>query len=362
MTRRLAAVLTTVFISLFLVAAMAGCSGIKIKPMSEQSVREAATEAGVSREEVAVVVDGTVITQAQIDTAVADYRARRGLADNTAYTQYLKSAGMTDWDFRKRVILMKIDEVLIRHAADDMGITVDDKQIDQYIYDVMSRYPSTQAWINALTERGYTETSYREALVVSMISNMLAKAVLDEVVLTDQQITEYASVVAPSLVGKRSSHILFASNDYALASEVRRSIVEDGADFAEMARRYSVDGSAAEGGDMGWDSLTALDSVYQEELDRLEVGEVSPVFRSSCGLHIVVCTDVYTAPLLADGSIDISAIPYDLMESIKGEMADDLFAEMWENYLVGLENECLMAVFDKSGKQVSLLEIGIGVL
>lgn len=64
-----------------------------------------------------------------------------------------------------------------------------------------------------------------------------------------------------------------------------------GADFETLARRYSQDGSASKGGDLGW--LYPGDTVpeFEREMNQLQAGGVSPVFQSRFGFHIVQVVD-----------------------------------------------------------------------
>lgn len=63
------------------------------------------------------------------------------------------------------------------------------------------------------------------------------------------------------------------------------------ADFATLARRYSQDGSASKGGDLGW--LYPGDTVpeFEREMNQLQAGGVSPVFQSRFGFHIIQVVD-----------------------------------------------------------------------
>ena len=108
----------------------------------------------------------------------------------------------------------------------------------------------------------------------------------------------YAQMFASSYNGaKRSSHILFDSGDEATAQEVLEKINAGQLDFAEAAKQYSKDtGSAANGGDVGWDKLTTFVDEYQTALNDLDNGAVSGLVPSQFGIHIIKCTDVFTAP------------------------------------------------------------------
>lgn len=63
------------------------------------------------------------------------------------------------------------------------------------------------------------------------------------------------------------------------------------ADFESLAKRYSQDGSAAKGGDLGW--LYPGDTVpeFEREMNQLQAGAVSPVFQSRFGFHIIQVVD-----------------------------------------------------------------------
>ncbi len=68
---------------------------------------------------------------------------------------------------------------------------------------------------------------------------------------------------------------------------IRQRIVEGGEDFAELAAKFSDDGSARGGGDLGWAKRGKYVPEFEAAAFKLEKGEISPVFRSEFGFHIV---------------------------------------------------------------------------
>jgi putative peptidyl-prolyl cis-trans isomerase len=62
-----------------------------------------------------------------------------------------------------------------------------------------------------------------------------------------------------------------------------------GESFDALARKYSEDpGSAGKGGDIGWTELHTLDPYFANTVYRMNVvNQISPVFKSSFGYHIV---------------------------------------------------------------------------
>lgn len=76
------------------------------------------------------------------------------------------------------------------------------------------------------------------------------------------------------------------------ARELRREIDPKGADFADLARRYSEDASAAEGGDLGWAAPAELVPELAKAAFALDPGEVSGVVESPLGFHILEVVDL----------------------------------------------------------------------
>jgi peptidyl-prolyl cis-trans isomerase SurA len=67
----------------------------------------------------------------------------------------------------------------------------------------------------------------------------------------------------------------------------RRRIVEGGASFADLARDYSQDGSAKDGGDLGWANPGQFVPEFEEVLNTLQPNQVSQPFVSRFGAHLI---------------------------------------------------------------------------
>ncbi len=62
--------------------------------------------------------------------------------------------------------------------------------------------------------------------------------------------------------------------------------LREGADFAELARQHSQDGSASSGGDLGWLARGELAPLFEGPILRLGKGEVSAPIKSDNGYHL----------------------------------------------------------------------------
>lgn len=98
-----------------------------------------------------------------------------------------------------------------------------------------------------------------------------------------------------SLITQRlARHILIRPQDEMDIEDARlrlerlRERVVNGEDFAALAKSSSDDtGSAVEGGSLGWVNPGEMVPEFEEQLNKLAKGEVSPVFQSRFGWHIV---------------------------------------------------------------------------
>jgi len=88
-------------------------------------------------------------------------------------------------------------------------------------------------------------------------------------------------------------HILLKSSELITDHEIKarleiiRERILGGESFEELARTNSEDGSAKNGGDLGWQNPENLVPEFVKEMDKLAPDEVSPVFKSRFGWHII---------------------------------------------------------------------------
>ena len=85
----------------------------------------------------------------------------------------------------------------------------------------------------------------------------------------------------------RTSEVVSEADAQRRLRELRERIVTGGADFAEIARVNSADGSASRGGDLDW--LLPGDTVpeFERAMNALKIGEVSQPVKSPFGWHLI---------------------------------------------------------------------------
>lgn len=96
-----------------------------------------------------------------------------------------------------------------------------------------------------------------------------------------------------------AAHILVDSPEQAA---MLRSQLDEGADFAELAKQNSTDGAAPQGGDLGWFALTDMVEPFADAVAKMQDGEIAGPVQTRFGWHLIKLTEtrIAEAPKLED--------------------------------------------------------------
>ena len=308
----------TVGIAAVFAASLAACSG-----SSSGSNAAAATVNGVS------------IPESDITKTIESVRTQSGLDTEEAWGQFLVSNNMTPESVREQIIDSYVNQELIKSGAAELGVSVESSEVDTYVDSMKANFGDDDAWKEALQQAGFTEESYRESIETSLLQQKISAHFEESAEVTDKDILDSAKMYASYYDGaKRSSHILFDAGDEATAADVLAKIKSGELDFADAAKQYSKDSSAEKGGDVGWDRMTTFVTEYQEALDGLEVDQVSELVTSQYGIHIIKCTEVFTAPVELTS---LDQLPADFQETFKSMAASTKASTAYQEWLEKLK-------------------------
>ncbi|WP_208625985.1 peptidylprolyl isomerase [Paraburkholderia susongensis] len=111
--------------------------------------------------------------------------------------------------------------------------------------------------------------------------------------LVERRAGQGTSADAPKLVQTHVRHILLRVGDGMSEPQAREKLLEirneiaAGGDFAKFARTYSQDGSASQGGDLGWVSPGETVPEFERAMNSLQDGQISDPVRSEYGYHLI---------------------------------------------------------------------------
>lgn len=245
---------------------------------------------------VAATVNGSEIEEDTITKYIQDFRTSSDLTSDQDWANWMNENSLDPSTVRSQVIDYYTEVELKKQACDEKGITIDESQVDDKVNSMKANYSSDEEWENALNSAGINEDSYRQAIEEGLRDEALMNNVAgDSSDPDDAQVLEMLNTYYTMFDGaKRSSHILFSSDDEATAQQVLDQINAGTLDFADAAKQYSTDTASAEnGGDVGWDAINTFVDAYTSALDGLSKGQVSGLVTSDYGIHIIKCTDEF---------------------------------------------------------------------
>ncbi len=135
------------------------------------------------------------------------------------------------------------------------------------------------------------ENEMRAQLAAAQIDVVLDRDIPDEAVETLYQKTVAGMEPTPEY---NASHILVETEEEALSLV---EALEDGKDFAELAREKSTGPSGPNGGDLGWFGLGMMVPEFEMAVTGMETGGISAPVQTQFGWHVIKLDDYRETPV-----------------------------------------------------------------
>jgi len=245
---------------------------------------------------IVVVVNDDVITQSELS---------RRLHETKKQLEMEKISVPPDATLKKQLLERMVLERLQIQLATSTGIRVTPPDIDRAFDSVAQRNKySTDEFRKALSQKGIDVEAYRNQLRDQItIQQLLEREINNRIVVTDTEVNNFlgnSQNRSGMDLSYHLSQILIGISESATpetiqaarmrAEEISKKL-SAGANFEEMAVSYSQGADALKGGDLGWKKAGELPELFLKALKNLRHGEVSEVFRSPIGFHILKLND-----------------------------------------------------------------------
>jgi peptidyl-prolyl cis-trans isomerase SurA len=119
---------------------------------------------------------------------------------------------------------------------------------------------------------------------------------------------------------------------FARLSEIRERILAGKGDFAAIAKEASLDGSAPQGGDLGWARPGMFVSEFEQAMTRLADGEISPPVVSRFGMHLIQVQERRRVAL----------DPKEIRELKRNQLKDGKYEETFTNWAKDLRDKAFV--------------------
>jgi peptidyl-prolyl cis-trans isomerase SurA len=263
-------------------------------------VADELSETGEFLDGVAAIVNEGVVLKSQFDAQLKTVTERANQQD-----MQLPPAGVLEEQILERLILNEIQ----LQRAERIGLVVSDAMLNDSIRRIAEQNGGRFEDMPALLAKdGVNYADFRRTLREEITVEQLRRIeVAQSIVVSDREIEQCVADLETNVVVNSDwelSHILLPINASAagdeqadtekLANEIYTRLKE-GADFRELAARYSKGPTALEGGSLGPMTGQSVPTLFAEILPGMQADDISEPFRRGSSYHIVKVDNLRSA-------------------------------------------------------------------
>ena len=272
----------SVFLGVVLFVAL-GCNAAEPEANTDSQAKKIAT------------FEGGSVTQGELD----EFAKQSGFGELSPDDPQYKAA-------IQQIMPQLVGVEIAKAYASEHNITASDQEVDQELEKIKKQVgeqarssgqdvSNQEAYEQALKQNNITEEELRDDIRETLPVQKVQEEVSKDAQPTDEEIQKYyeqnkeAQFTTPEQVCV--SHILFAKDQKQKAEDVKKQL-EDGGDFAKLAKQYSQDpGSAAKGGDLGCLGKGETVPPFEEAAFAAKEGEIVGPVKTQFGYHLLEVTD-----------------------------------------------------------------------
>ena len=291
---------------------------------------------------IVAVVNNEVVTQAELNAILLPL-----------YTQYKSTYSdeellMKIDEAKKNILYKLIEDKLILQEAHKIGMPATDEEVAERLEQIKSQFSSSEEFKSALASQGLTvvdlKEKYREQI---MIKKMVNREVRSRVSVTPIEIALFyeknkddfnlpAQVKVMTIMIRKSEADPESNTDSLKKIKMIELKIAEGEDFAKLAREYSQDPSAVDGGDMGYINKGQMMKKIDEVIFSLQPGEISETIETPVGYHVFKIVEVKEAGAESFDEARMQIENYLFQEKAK-ERFDEWMTNLKENAYISVK-------------------------
>ncbi|MBU1006549.1 MAG: peptidylprolyl isomerase [Candidatus Omnitrophica bacterium] len=281
----------------------------------------------------AAKVNGVSIKTETLDAAISNF-----IENQKAFGMDIKEEDKVE--LRKGVLDELISAELLYQESNKAKLGDLSKEAEAQFDSIKKGFDSDDDFKKVMKEKGITEKDIKADIKKGVYINAyLTGNVYNTITVTDaEKLAEYEAnkdkLDIPEQV--KASHILIRVGENATDAEkeeIRKKIDElrqralSGEDFAELAKASSEDGSAPNGGDLGYFRRGMMVMPFEEAAFSLGIEEISGIVETQFGYHIIKVTDKQDPRKLNYVEVEPEITRF-LTNKKKGEKVSEIVADL----------------------------------
>ena len=260
---------------------------------------------------------------------------------------------------RERIVEELIMRRVMLDAVAQAGVTLSDSEFEEIKAELAEELPPGTTFESYMAETGTTEAEMREQMAVRKMIIAQAESLAKP---TDEAIQAFYEENKEGFAQGESvtaSHILIKvedSDDDAAKAAKRERIeglrkqLQDGADFAELAKANSDCPSASAGGDLGSFGRGQMVPEFEDAAFTQPTGSVGEIVETQFGFHLIKVSERTEAKIL----------PF---EEVKPRISDILYSQQQQDavraFVDGLREKAAIERFDQPPSEETVLQLDV---
>ncbi len=252
----------------------AGCSSNNNSDKSDTNKTEQTEQADKKSSE--KLDDKTVAIVDDEKISKDDYKSELSFyASMLASQQQLKNS----------IVTMMVQDKLIANDIKKNDIKVDDKEVEDALMQSVQNFGGQENFDKTLDDYNMELDKFKETLKKDLMYKKHREWFDENNKVTDDEIKKYFEDNKDEFAKVDASHILV--EDEQTANDIK-SRLDNGEDFASLAKEYSKDtASAQNGGDLGAFAKGQMVKEFEDAAFSMKEGEISAPVKSQFGYHII---------------------------------------------------------------------------
>lgn len=214
-------------------------------------------------------------------------------------------------DINKAVLDKLIDGELLYQDSQKSGFTVDNSVMNNELEKIKKEFNSEVDFKKALETWGITETAFKTELAKNLaIQQFIEKQFIEKTVVSEEETKSFYDENRSNFKQSdrvKASHILIKVDENASKSEKTtkrqklekiRDQIKNGANFAELAKKFSEGPSNSRGGDLGYFERGQMVKPFENAAFSLMPGDISDIVETRFGYHLIRIDDKQYATTL----------------------------------------------------------------
>ena len=231
----------------------------------------------------------------------------------------------------KEMLEILINDLLMQQAIKERGLEATEGEVEQFFKESIERMGMTEEqFAQALKKEGFTINAYRARLKNEIAVRRLLGPEMAKIRVSDQDIVNFYKTNKELL--KQNSRfqvkqVFFqtAQDDpkkLAQANNIQKMALQ-GEDFEELAKKYSEGAS-----DLGVLEKGQMIPEFEKQIEKMKIGAVSPVFKTSLGYHFIKVT-----------------LPNDVLQAIRERLFQEQVLQAQQSFIQQKREKSFIKIF-----------------